>query len=127
MEKAVSQLIDTLNGQVSTLPQLTKEVLHQWVVSHYVLAVVWLVAGVVLALISIAVVKKGIAMYRENLSRWENRGYDYVKPTLWDAPGLIPAGWIAVASTAIAIGESGSNLYSALNPIVTLISNFTDK
>lgn len=126
MDKAVSQLIDTLNGQVSTLPQLTKEVLHQWVVSHYVLAVVWLVAGVVLALISIAVVKKGIAMYRENLSRWE-RGYDYVKPTLWDMPGLALTGWIAIVSTAIAIGESGSNLYSALNLIVTLISNFTDK
>ena len=67
MDKAISRLIDTLNGQVSTLPQLTKEVLHQWVVSHYVLAVIWLVAGVILALISIAVVKNGIAMYRENL------------------------------------------------------------
>ena len=127
MDKAISRLIDTLNGQVSTLPQLTKEVLHQWVVSHYVLAVIWLVAGVILALISIAVVKNGIAMYRENLSRWESRGYDYGKPTLWDMPGLSLAGWIAIVSTAIAIGESGSNLYSALNPIVTLISNFTDK
>ena len=66
-------------------------------------------------------------MYRENLSRWESRGCDYGKPTLWDMPGLTLAGWIVIASTTIAIAESGSNLYSALNPIVTLISSFTDK
>lgn len=128
MDKAISRLIDTLNGQASTLPQVTKEVLRQWIVSHYVLAVLWLIAGGVLAIISVAVIKKGLKAYNANMARWEVLGHDdFDKPTLSDMPGLGFAGGLLLSSTVIAIVASGDSLYSALNPIVTLISSFTGK
>ncbi|MFD1455216.1 hypothetical protein ACFQ44_05885 [Levilactobacillus lanxiensis] len=128
MDKAISQLIDTLNGQVSTLPRLAKEVLHQWIVSHYVLAAIWLLVGVGLAMVAFAVIKKGFVTYTENVVKWQHRGYDnFGKPSIWDMPGFAFAGGLVTAATVLAMAAAGDSLYSALNPIVTLISSFTDK
>lgn len=128
MDKAISQLIDTLNGQVSTLPQLMKEALHQWVVSHYALAVMWLLVGIGLATIMVIVIERGLAVYAENVVRWQKRGYDgFAKPSLWDMPGFVFAGGLVTAATVLAMAAAGDSLYSALNPIVTLINSFTNK
>lgn len=49
MDKQVAELIKTLNGGLQHLPDLAKEMVHQYVVGHWVLAGVFLVIACLVA------------------------------------------------------------------------------
>lgn len=48
MDKQVAELIKTLNGGLKQLPDLAKEMVHQYVVGHAVVGAIWTVISVII-------------------------------------------------------------------------------
>lgn len=111
MNKAVSELVNTLNGSLKELPSVAHQFVNQWVVSHYVLSVVWLLLVVASVLGIVFVVKNG-----NKISNSKNTymGWD-------DLLGhMIVIGCLGV-SAATFVGCMCWCVYAATSPYITII------
>ncbi|ARN92170.1 hypothetical protein JK167_11495 [Levilactobacillus brevis] len=111
MNKAVSELVDTLNGSLKELPAVAHQFVNQWVVSHYVLSVVWLLLVVVVALAIVFIIKSG-----NNISNSKDTYED------WDdlIGHMIAIGCLMIAA-AVFVGCMVWCVYAATSPYITII------
>lgn len=87
MDKQIAELIKTLNGGLKQLPDLAKEMIHQYVVGHAVIAGLELVLAIILSVIGIKLLIKWLgdaeltdltSEYKKAQAAYDKVAYSYI-------------------------------------------------
>lgn len=103
MDKQVAELIKTLNGGLQHLPDLAKEMIHQYVIGHAFLGIVFLVMAIALL-----------------------AGYFHALKTSKDSFGDVSEAMFVFPAIAGLLTMLGiANIYRACTPIWSIIQSLT--
>lgn len=110
-DKAIAKLIDTINSGAQNMPSMVDTMVHQYVVAHYVGAIIYAVITVILISVAHTLYKRGVAIDSDE-SYADGEAY-YV----------VAMGLLLVAVVTIII--SSFNIMDALNPIYSIIRSMS--
>lgn len=75
MNKEINELINTLNGGLQQLPDLAKQMVNQYVVGHWVLGIILLIAAVLVSFGLLHLYKDGVAESKNSDYYDDGTGY----------------------------------------------------
>jgi tetrahydromethanopterin S-methyltransferase subunit C len=107
MDKQVAELIKTLNGGLQHLPDLAKEMIHQYVIGHAFLGIVFLVMAIALLV--------GYFHALKTSKDWQKDSFSDVSEAMFVFPAI--AGLLTMLGIA--------NVYRACTPIWSIIQSLT--
>ena len=111
-KEAIAKLIGTLDGQLSSLPTVAKDMVHQYVVTNYVFSAIWAVL-LIATVITVICVVRYVTRRRREAKYWCSD----------DDMGVRIFSVIGLFIGLVFLGISLYCLWDALNPIISIISS----